>query len=166
MEKFTKNILESTKSFGRWWDGHCKIFEEVANEENADKYIPYTFFEDVMQNKMITQLNYEIVKCKNQITDKFELIVHALKKKNRLQDLFDKGRMTKVQKMMDKSQSTSALESYITNFKNMRNQILNLDPFLQNYFVLIDNTEIRNSTIEKIDEWLKMLGESLKNIAS
>jgi dynein heavy chain len=48
LEKFSRNILESTKSFGRWWNGYCKIFEERVNEENAEKYIPYTFFDDVM----------------------------------------------------------------------------------------------------------------------
>ena len=54
LEKFSRNILESTKSFGRWWDGYCTIFEEAIHEETAEKYIPYTFFDDVMQNKMIT----------------------------------------------------------------------------------------------------------------
>jgi len=48
LDKFTKNILESAKAFGRWWDGYCKIFDEEVNEENADKTIPYTFFDDVM----------------------------------------------------------------------------------------------------------------------
>ncbi len=65
LDKFTRSILESTKSFGRWWDGFCKIFEERMHEETAEKYIPYTFFDDVMQNKMITQLNYEIIQFKN-----------------------------------------------------------------------------------------------------
>lgn len=54
LEKFSRNILESTRQFGRWWDGFCIIFEEKINDENAEKYIPYTFFEDVMQNKMIS----------------------------------------------------------------------------------------------------------------
>ena len=48
LDKFTRSILESTKSFGRWWDGFCKIFEERMHEETAEKYIPYTFFDDVM----------------------------------------------------------------------------------------------------------------------
>jgi dynein heavy chain len=65
LEKFSRSILESTRQFGRWWDGFCIIFEEKINDENAEKYIPYTFFEDVMQNKMISQLHYEIVQCKN-----------------------------------------------------------------------------------------------------
>jgi len=48
LEKFSRNILESTKSFGRWWDGFAKIFEERLHEETAEKYIPFTFFDDVM----------------------------------------------------------------------------------------------------------------------
>lgn len=54
LDKISRNILESTKSFGRWWDGFAKIFEEKLHEETAERYIPYTFFDDVMQNKMIS----------------------------------------------------------------------------------------------------------------
>jgi len=32
----------------------------------------------------------------------------------------------------------------------------------QNYFVLIDNSEVKESTISKVNEWLDILGESLK----
>jgi hypothetical protein len=53
LQKFSQNILESTKSFGRWWRGFCSVFEERVNEENAEKYIPYTFYDDVMHNGMI-----------------------------------------------------------------------------------------------------------------
>ena len=28
LQKFSQNILESTKSFGRWWRGFCHVFEE------------------------------------------------------------------------------------------------------------------------------------------
>jgi dynein heavy chain len=104
--KFSSNILESTRQFGRWWDGFCIIFEEKINDENAEKYIPYTFFEDVMQNKMISQLHYEIVQCKNQIIQRFELLVKGWTKRGQLKILFDKNEMTKLQKAIDKSQST------------------------------------------------------------
>jgi hypothetical protein len=60
-EKFTRNILDSPKVFGRWWDGFCKIFEEKTHDETSEKYIPYTFYEDVMLNPVITHLHYEIV---------------------------------------------------------------------------------------------------------
>jgi hypothetical protein len=51
---------------------------------------------------MITQLNYEIIKCKNQIIDKFDLISGSLRKKNNLNALFDKGKLTKTQKLVEK----------------------------------------------------------------
>ena len=80
-EKFSRNILESTKSFGRWWHGFCRIFNERQNEETAETYIPYTYFDDVMQNKMVSQLNFEIVQKKSQIIDKFDMYKDSWKKK-------------------------------------------------------------------------------------
>lgn len=65
LEKFSSNILDSTGSFGRWWRGFCTVFEERTNEENAEKYIPYTFYDDVMQNKMVTQLGFDIIHLRN-----------------------------------------------------------------------------------------------------
>lgn len=65
LEKFTRGILESTRHFGRWWDGFCKIFEERIHEETSEKYIPYTFYDDVMLNPVITHLHYEIVQSRN-----------------------------------------------------------------------------------------------------
>ncbi len=61
LEKFSKSILESAKSFGRWWDGFCRIFDEVMNEETGEKSIPYTFYDDIMLNPMILALVYDIV---------------------------------------------------------------------------------------------------------
>lgn len=43
---------------------------------------------------------------------------------------------------------------------------LNYDNEQQNYFVLIDQSEVNESTIKKVDEWLNILGECLKQIAS
>jgi len=103
LEKFSRNILESTKSFGRWWRGFCTVFEERLHEETAEKYIPYTFFDDVMQNKMISQLHFEIVQYKTQIFNRFDMLVKGWKSKGKLQDLFDKNQMIKVQKQLEKS---------------------------------------------------------------
>lgn len=50
LAKLPQNILDSTKQFGRWWDGFCKIFEERINEETSEKQIPFTFYDDVMLN--------------------------------------------------------------------------------------------------------------------
>ena len=35
-----------------------------------------------------------------------------------------------------------------------------------NYIVLIDNAEVKENTIIKVDEWLQILGDSLKTIAA
>lgn len=127
LEKFSRNILESTRQFGRWWDGFCIIFEEKINDENAEKYIPYTFFEDVMQNKMISQLHYEIVQCKNQIIQRFDLLKKSWTKRGQLKILFDKNEMTKLQKQIDKNQSTQEIEKRILVFKHYRKLNLSQD---------------------------------------
>jgi hypothetical protein len=93
LNKFSRSILESTKSFGRWWRGFCTVFEERLHDETAEKYIPFTFFDDVMQNKMISQLHFEVIQCKTQISGKFEMHITAFQKKGRLSVLFDKNLM-------------------------------------------------------------------------
>jgi dynein heavy chain len=163
LEKFSRNILESTKSFGRWWDGYCKIFESTTHEETGEKYIPYTFFDDVMQNKMITQLNYEIIQCGQQIIQKFKLFTGGQKKIARL---FDKNEMTKLQKQIEKSQSTQLIEGHILYNKQLKEFNMMSDNKQYNYLVLVDNSEVKESIIQKIDEWLMILGDSLKAIAT
>jgi len=37
LDKFSRSILESTTSFGRWWDGFAIIFEERLNDETGEK---------------------------------------------------------------------------------------------------------------------------------
>lgn len=81
LEKFSNNILESTACFGRWWKGFCVVFEEKINEENAERYIPYTFLDDVMQNKMVSQLQFEIIKYRNQIQERFGMLIKGWKSK-------------------------------------------------------------------------------------
>lgn len=104
LEKFTRNILDSTKQFGRWWDGFCKIFEERNNEETSEKYIPYTFYDDVMVNPVITQLNYEVTQMRIQVGDKFSYFSRGWIKKLDFKKLFDKNELTKLQKMLFKNQ--------------------------------------------------------------
>lgn len=84
------------------------------HEETAEKYIPFTFFDDVMQNKMISQLHYEIIQCKGQIIDKFGMMTKSWVAK--LKQLFDKGTMTKLMRQIEKSQSTKEIEKNITAF--------------------------------------------------
>lgn len=73
-----------------------------------------------MQNKMISQLHYEIIQCKNQIIDKFQLLASGWTKRFALKDLFDKNKMIKLQKQIDKSQSTIEIERQIRFFQSYR----------------------------------------------
>lgn len=74
--------------------------------------------------------------------------------------------MTKLQKQIDKNQSTQEIEKRILVFKHYKEINLKHDNEQQNYFVLIDNSEVKEATILKVDEWLQILGDSLKVIAS
>lgn len=47
LSKFNRNILDSTKKFGRWWDGFCKTFAEHDNPETGEKEILYTFYSEM-----------------------------------------------------------------------------------------------------------------------
>lgn len=40
-----------------------------------------------------------------------------------------------------------------------------MSDYTRNYFVLIDYTEVKQKTIEKLHEWLDILGQSLREIA-
>jgi hypothetical protein len=65
LERFTQNILNCTHRFGRWMDGFCRIFEPKINPETSEKYLPYTFYDDVVQNPMVVDLQYEIIQQRN-----------------------------------------------------------------------------------------------------
>jgi len=70
LEKFIRSILESAKVFGRWWKGHCRIFEEKLHPETAEVYIPFTFFDDVNESPVITDISARIVQAKEDILKK------------------------------------------------------------------------------------------------
>ena len=54
LERFNRNIIDSTKRFGRWWDSYCKVFEETVDKDTSEKTIKYTFFDDVNHNPVVT----------------------------------------------------------------------------------------------------------------
>ena len=80
--------------------------------------------------------------------------------------LFDKQEMTKMQKLIEKNQSTKEIERRILTIKGLLDQQMKKDQEQNNYIVLIDNSDLHHKTIDKIKEWLEILGDSLKNIAS
>jgi hypothetical protein len=67
LDKFSSNILQSAKKFGRWWDGYCKIFEETVDKDTSEKSIKYTFFDELNQNPVICNLQMEIQTLNQQI---------------------------------------------------------------------------------------------------
>lgn len=71
LDKFNRNILESAKRFGRWWDGFCKIFDETVDKDTSEKNIKYTFYDDIVRNRVIAQLNMEVVTLTFHIQGKF-----------------------------------------------------------------------------------------------
>lgn len=81
-------------------------------------------------------------------------MVKGWTKRGQLKILFDKNEMTKLQKAIDKSQSTQEIEKRILVFKHYRDLNMKQDNEQTNYIVLIDNAEVKENTIIKVDEWL------------
>jgi hypothetical protein len=73
------------------------------HEETGEKSIPYTFYEDVMVNPVIIQLNYDLVQARNQVREKFTLFSKGWTKKAQFRILFDKNDMQRLSKQIDKS---------------------------------------------------------------
>lgn len=109
LEKFNRNILESTKRFGRWWDGQCKCVEENIDKETSEKTIKYSFFDDVNQNNVITELNLTLLQLVSQIDQKFEMVAQRFVDKV-FKYLFDTTEMNKMQKNMEKQGSVAKIE--------------------------------------------------------
>jgi aspartyl-tRNA synthetase len=62
--------------------------------------------------------------------------------------------MTKLQKSIEKTQSTQDIEKKIQVFKRYRDENMRYDSEQNNYFVLVEMTEVKESTIQKVGEWL------------
>ena len=102
LDKFNRNILESAKRFGRWWHGFCKIFEETTDKETSEKTIRYTFYDDIVRNRVIAQLNMDIVTLSYQIQTKFSMQADGYFSKH-VKVFYDKNQLIKMQKNIEKS---------------------------------------------------------------
>lgn len=80
--------------------------------------------------------------------------------------LYDKNEMNKLQKKIDKNQSTLDIEKRITYFKQYKKQVKRIPNEQRNFFILVDYSEVKEKTFEKIQEWLDLLGNSLKDIST
>jgi dynein heavy chain len=119
LDKFNRNILDSTKKFGRWWDGYCKVFDPIPDKDSSEQSIPFTFFDDINHNPVITALNLEIVQQVQTIEDKFSLHQERFKEKT-FRAIYDKNEMSRMQKAIEKSASVEKIEKRIMIFKNLK----------------------------------------------
>ena len=80
--------------------------------------------------------------------------------------LYDKNEMMRMQKLIFKNQQTSEIEKKILNFRNYKKEIKKIPNEARNYFVLVDHSEVKQASSDKVGEWLTILGDSLIDIAT
>jgi dynein heavy chain len=165
LEKFSRNILESAKKFGRWWKGHCRIFEKRTTGDTSEDAIPFTFFDDINESPMITDTNAKIVQAKEDILKKINSSGNNWKKQIEQMKLWDKNEKNKVQKNLDKNQNTSYIDRYLSYYKKLIKEIKNFPQQYPSYFIIIDFSDVKQKCTEKNYEWLSMLGDKLKQLA-
>jgi len=81
------------------------------------------------------------------VRDKFQLFAKGWTKKPQFRIIFDKNDMSRVQKQIDKNQSTIEIEKFILNFKNIKKDAKRMAPTSKNFFVLVDHSEVKQKTI-------------------
>lgn len=74
--------------------------------------------------------------------------------------------MSKLQKSIEKSQSTPEIEQKINTLQMSRSLMQQFQNEQQNYIVMIDKSELAQASISKVGEWLQILGDCLKQIAT
>jgi hypothetical protein len=74
--------------------------------------------------------------------------------------------MAKMQKNLEKSQNLSAIERQIFNLKAAQQGYYSMANESPNWYVLVDNSEVKQATIDKVAEWLEVVGDILKKMAS
>lgn len=84
----------------------------------------------------------------------------------KLGDLFDKNQMIRMQRTMEKNQNTAEIEKAIVSLRNQKQVYINNPNEQTNCFVLIDNSEVKQAAIDKVDEWLTTIGEILLKLAT
>ena len=164
LDKFNRNILESAKRFGRWWDGFCKVFEEDIDKETSEKTIKYTFFDDINHNPVITKLNLELVTSTEQIQKKFEMYEQTFQDA-KFRKVYDKNWMNKILKGHEKAGSVASIERDIMAFRGRSIEIKNKQAYVQNYLVMVDYSEVISNAIDQVSVWFDSLGKILTDIA-
>lgn len=165
LDKFSSNILQSAKKFGRWWDGYCKIFEETVDKDTSEKSIKYTFYDELNQNPVICNLQMEIQTLNMQIQKKFDLQADGFFNQS-FKMLYDKNELTKMQKQAEKSHSVTVIEKRLLILKKLKKQNIKQKPtHYQNSIVNVDYTDVYSNALDKVGEWWNVLGKILADIA-
>ena len=165
LERFNRNIIDSTKRFGRWWDGFCKVFEETVDKDTSEKTIKYTFFDDVNHNPVVTQLSLELVSLTDMIMQKFTMYGERFHDKS-FKTIYDRQSLTKMARTFEKSGSVKDIESRIMRFKLFKRlNIKSKQPQVQNFLVLVDYQAVLSNAYAQVQLWLDALGKVLSDIA-
>ena len=166
LDKLSRNVLQVGRSFGRWWKDFCKVFEEKIDPETSDKRIPFTFDADLVQNPIITTLNYDLCQARNQVIEKIAYVCKGWKSKIDQAKIFDKNNMNRLARELQRNTSTSLIENRIIQRESQRTFIQSLPSEGRNFFILIDNSQVKARILDKLQEWLSMLGDGLNDLAS
>lgn len=116
LDRFSRNIIESAKRFGRWWDGFCRVFEETVDKDTSEKTIRYTFFDDVNHNPVIIQLNLDLVGLTDQIQQKFKMYGDRFHDKY-FKQIYDRTQYNKTMRNAEKQASVRDIENKIIRFE-------------------------------------------------
>jgi dynein heavy chain len=127
LDKFSGNILQSAKKFGRWLDGFCKIFEEQVDKDTGEKSIRYTFYDELNQNPVICSLQMEIHTLNMQIQKKFDMWAEGFFDKN-FKLLYDKNELLKMQKQAEKQHSVALIERRLLILKKLKKVNIKMKP--------------------------------------
>jgi len=166
LEKFSLSILDSSKAFGRWWKGFCTIFEQKTNSETGENYIPFTFNTQISRNKMVIDLQYDIMQQRTQMIEKIRYYMKAWIKRAHLKDIFDKNQMSRTKRMLERSNSAHECDRAIISCKRLAEGVQNIPGFVKNNFVLIDQRQVKSRSEEKMKEWFDLFGTILQDIAN
>lgn len=82
------------------------------------------------------------------------MLIKGWRQKMNLQTLFDKNTMIKMQKQLEKSQSTQEIELSIVTFINKKKEYEKMTNEQSNYFIMVDSSEIKSEAVTKMNEWL------------
>lgn len=167
LEKFHKNIIDSTKQFGRWKDKTCKVFPYVDDHESTEKIIKYTFYDDVIKNPVIISLTEDNTHQIKKLVDKFDFYSTHLFTFPLLKSLYDMNRFNHQHRQMEKHLvDTFTVEQNIIKFREYKRFCQSLiGRTQQNGPILIDFGSVYSNAVKQADLWLEMMGKSLSENA-